>query len=364
MRALILSSLLLAAPNQAGPLPASEPAGADYNITLATDSAPDFTDVESYLRSVTSQYSTPQEKAIGVWRWSQRLRKQTSYPTEGGHAVNDPIFFFTSYGYTMCGLISGIDNGLWLNLGWKAHYVQLGDHTVCECSWDGGKTWHMFDNSMSFYCFNDKGEVASTREIEKDPTCYLQRFAPECGTNPVKGPGDHQGWRAASDRPVEYQRTLANGFDSFQPPNDVIEDHLAIRWGRRTVLNLRPGDTYTRYFSSLDGTKSDPRYYRPLRGKDVQSGNPTRNIRANGVWIYAPDLKSPATRSRIYADSGLAWGPAGPTGPGWVIFKVSAANIITSAKITLQGSGTSVSLSRDSGNHWTPVREESGEIAL
>ncbi|HEV3028124.1 MAG TPA: hypothetical protein VG457_11160, partial [Planctomycetota bacterium] len=125
MRNLIVLSLLLAAPEPQSSAAKADATGVDYNITLATDSTPDFTDLESYLRSITSQYPTPQEKAVGVWRWSQRLRKQTSYPTEGGHAVNDPILFFTSYGYTMCGLISGIDNGLWLNLGWKAHYVQL-----------------------------------------------------------------------------------------------------------------------------------------------------------------------------------------------------------------------------------------------
>lgn len=357
--ALVLALLAGEAPQQK-----DLPAAADYNVTLVTDAAPDFTDIDSYLRSITSQYDRPQDKAVAVWRWSQRLRKQTSYPTEEGHEVNDPIQFFTSYGYTMCGIISGVDNSLWLNLGWKAHYVQLGDHTVCECSWDGGKTWHMFDDSMSFYCFNEKGEIASTREIEKDPKCYLERFAPECGTNPVKGLTDHQGWRCASDRPVEYQRTLANGVDSFAAPNEVIEDHLAIRWGRRTVLNLRPGDTYTRYFSRLDGPKSDPRFYRPLHGKDVQDGNPSRNIRGNGVWSYIPDLKNPATRAQVYADSGVAWGPDGVKGAGSVTFKVSAANVVTSAKLALEGNGTSVSVSRDGGSHWTPPRTVSGELAL
>ncbi|HLY09462.1 MAG TPA: hypothetical protein VKW04_09190 [Planctomycetota bacterium] len=359
-------SILLALLAGVSPQQKEAPAGAasDYNITLVTDAAPDVTDIDSYLRSITSQYDQPQDKAVAVWRWSQRLRKQTSPPAEEGHEVSDPIQFFSSYGYTMCGIISGVDNSLWLNLGWKAHYVQLGDHTVCECSWDGGKTWHMFDDSMSFYCFNQKGEIASTRDIEKDPTCYLERFAPECGTNPVKGLTDHQGWRCASDRPVEYQRTLANGVDSFAAPNDVIEDHLAIRWGRRTVLNLRPGDVYTRYFSKLDGAKSDPRYYRPLRGKDVQAGAPAGNIRANGLWAYAPDLKNPATRSQIYADSGVRWDPDGIRGPGWVIFKVSAANVVTSAKIVLGGSGGSVSVSRDAGSHWTPLAPVSGEIAL
>jgi RNA polymerase sigma factor (sigma-70 family) len=333
------------------PPQARPPMAADYNITLLSDSAPDFTDIDAYLRSITSQFSTPQEKAIAVWRWSQRLRKQTSYPTEDGHEVLDPIQMFTSYGYTMCGIISGIDNSLWLNLGWKAHYVQLGDHTVCECSWDGGKTWHMFDNSMSFYCFNDRGEVAGTREIEKNPRFYLENFAPECGTNPVKGLQDHQGWRPASDHPVENNRSLANGMDSFLPPNDVIEDHLATRWGQGYAIALRPGDSYTRHFSNLDAGKPDPHYYRPLRGNDPDKGG----HRANGVWIYAPDL---ATHPDVFAESGVTWTSAGVKGPGSVTFKVDAANVVTSAKLTLKGSGAAASTSRDAGITWSKLEGE------
>jgi len=343
-------ALSSAPPQEPPPAPpqARVEAATDYNITLLSDSAPDFTDLDAYLRSITSQYASPQEKAIAAWRWSQRLRKQTSYPTEDGHEVLDPILMFTSYGYTMCGIISGIDNSLWLRLGWKAHYVQLGDHTVCECSWDGGKTWHMFDNSMSFYCFNDKGEVAGTREIEKNPRFYLENFASECGTNPVKGLQDHQGWRSACDHPVEFNRSLANGMDSFLAPNDVIEDHLATRWGRSYAITLRPGESYTRHFSNLDAGKADPRYYRPLRGKDPDQGG----HRANGVWVYSPDLsKHPS----LYAESGVTWTPQGVRGPGSVTFKVDAANVVSSAKLTLKGSGTSVSTSRDAGMTWSKL---------
>lgn len=361
IQAALLLSVLLAAPRPQNPPTDPQPPAADYNITLVSDSAPDFTDIESYLRSITSQYSTPQEKAIGVWRWSQRLRKQTSFPTEGGHVVNDPILFFTSYGYTMCGIISGINNGLWLNLGWKAHYVQLGDHTVCECSWDGGKTWHMFDNSMSIYCFNDKGEVASTREIENNPRFYLENFAPECGTNPVKGLKDSQGWRCASDHPVEYERTLANGMDSFLPPNDVIEDHLAAGYGRTCAVNLRLGESYTRYWRSLDAGKPDARYYRPLHGKDVDLN---RSIRGNGVWRYAPDVRDPSTRPLIYSDSGVTWTREGVKGPGHLIFKISAANVVTSSKVSMAATGASVSVSGDAGGHWDAVSLAQGEAEL
>jgi RNA polymerase sigma factor (sigma-70 family) len=350
LAAVALPVAMMAVPSELPPQAARAPEtpATNYNITLVTDNAPDFTDLDRYLRSVTSQFATPQEKAINVWRWSQRLRKQTAYPTEEGHEVLDPIAMFTSYGYTMCGIISGIDNALWLNLGWKAHYVQLGDHTVCECSWDGGKTWHMFDNSMSFYCFNDRGEVAGTREIEKNPRFYLENFAPECGTNPVKGLQDHQGWRSACDHPVEFNRSLANGVDSFLSPNDVIDDHLAVRWGRTYAITLRPGDTYTRHFRNLDAAKPDPRYYRPLRGKDPDQGG----HRANGVWVYSPDLQS---RPAVHAESGVSWTPEGVKGPGSVTFKIDAANVVTSASLTVRGTGATVSTSRDAGITWSRI---------
>ncbi len=365
MKHLLLASIYLAVVVMPGgsngsaqtPLPvsgsemASAIRSAVYNITLVTDSAPDLTDIDSYLRSITSQYATPQEQAIAIWRWSQRLRKQKTNPKEEGHEVLDPIRMFNSYGYCNCGIISGVNNALWLRMGWQAHYVQLGDHTVCECSWDNGQTWHMFDDSMSFYCFNDRGEVASVREIEKNPRFYLENFAPECGTNPVEGPDDHRGWRCAADHPVEYQRTLANGWDSFKPPNDVTHYSLYARWGRRYVLNLRPGEYYTRYFSPL--ASDGHRTFRPVRGN--QDVDTDRNIRANGVWHYAPDLHHPATRTLVYSDAGVNWTPDGVKGRGQVVFKVSAANVVTSAKLSLRGRGVSVSVSRDTGINWTKI---------
>ena len=342
------------------PLSSNSLAGAVYNISLVTDSAPDLTDIESYLRSITSQYATPQDQAIAIWRWSQHLRKQTTNPVEDGHYVLDPVQMFNSYGYCNCGIISGINDALWLRMGWKARYVQLGDHTVSECSWDGGKTWHMFDSSMSFYCFNDQGEVASVRQIEQNPRFYLENFAPECGTNPVRGPDDPSGWRCASDHPVEYQRTLANGYDSFKPPNDLQEANLLAQWGRRYVLNLRPQEHYTRYFHPLAG--GGPRTFRPVRGnQDVDANG---SIRGNGLWRYAPDLRDPATRELIYSEFGVAWTKDGVRpfqGAGSVVFKVNAANVVASAKISLNATGAAVSISRDAGINWQRLATDAGE---
>ena len=276
---------------------------------------------------------------------------------EGGQFVLDPIRMFNSFGYCNCGIISGVNDALWLRMGWKAHYVQLGDHTVTECSWDDGKSWHMFDSSMSFYCFNDQGAVAGVREIEKNPRFYLENYAPECGTNAAKDLNDHQAWRSASDHPVEFQRTLANGYDSFKPPNDIESNNLMANWGTRYVLNLRPDESYTRYFHRLDGATAGT--FRPLNGgKDVDVN---KNIRANGVWHYAPNLRDPATRSLVYSDAGGTWTAEGVKGPGQVVFKVSAANVVTSAKFKVKGTGATLSLSRDAGITWEPVSLKEGE---
>ncbi len=279
-------------------------------------------------------------------------------PTEGGEDVRDPILFFTSYGYTNCGIISGVNNALWLNMGWQARYDQLGDHTVSECSWDGGKTWHMFDDSMSFYCFNDKGAVASTPEIKAHPEYYLRNFAPECGTNPVKDEHDSQGWRQASDHPVDFQRTLANGVQSFLGNPELNTDHLAIQWGRTFAISLRPRESYTRLFTRLEG----PGTFRPLHDQDVEAGELRGCIRANGVWRYSPDLTDPSTSLLVDSSSAAVWTPGGVAGPGVVMFKVDAANVVTAAVLTLTGTGTyTISVARAPGG---PFREVKGNGRL
>lgn len=350
---------------------ADVPVAPVYNAHLLTDSSPDLTDVPSYLRSITSQYSTPQDQAIAIWSWSQRLRKQTSNPKEGGQDLLDPIVLFNSYGHCNCGIVSGLNNSFFLNMGWQAHYVQLGDHTVCETSWDGGKTWHMFDASMSFYCFNDAGQVASVNEIAENPRFYLENFGPGVGTNPVKGVDDHQGWRRGSDRPVHYRRTLANGYDSFKLPNSISDYGLHAQWGHRFAIDLRPDESYTRFFQRRDAEAPSDRFYRPLKnGTDVESQHGHRGIRATGQWQYAPDLRDPHAKDSVYQAEAVAWGDAKngfavraakESIPGTVVFRVSAANVVTSAKLHLKASRNTkedrvtVEISTTAGIRYAPV---------
>ena len=107
-----------------------------YNLHLVTDNQPDYTDLESFVASSTGNWKTPEEKAIAVWRWGRRSRHQLSCSREGAKYIMDPILNYNSYGALNCGIISGLNTCSWLKLGFQARYVQLGDDTVSEVSWD------------------------------------------------------------------------------------------------------------------------------------------------------------------------------------------------------------------------------------
>jgi hypothetical protein len=362
-----------------------EPALASvYNLHLSTDNGPDYTDIDSFVRTATEGCTTPQEKCIAIWRWGRRSRRQTSCANDHGRLIWDPILHYNSYGTMNCGVISGLNIACWLKLGYLARYIQLGDHTVSEVSWDDGKTWHLFDSSMSFFCYNHAGEVASCAEIKAAHACelsggksapghfYLYHGAPQCVSH--LGP---DGWRRAADQPVGYDRTLINGASSYTNGFSVSEYTQYGRFGRRYVLNLRPYESYTRWWRPLDRGRTDLSdearrdYYRPLGGRDPDDQHGLHNIRGNGRWEFAPDLANPACRTLFYAQHNIALSAADGAGPhlhpqqpgrtAAVTFKVSAANVITSMRIELDGVRKSAAdtlrilVSPSAGIRWTPV---------
>ena len=134
------------------------------------------------VKSVTGKWKTPQEKCIAIWRWGRRSRRQTSCATDDGRLIWDPILHYNSYGTMNCGVISGLNIASFIRLGYEARYVQLGDHTVSEVSWDKGEPGHY----------------------------YLYHGAPQRVTHLGV-----DGWRCASDQPVAYKRTLINGASSY-----------------------------------------------------------------------------------------------------------------------------------------------------
>jgi hypothetical protein len=355
-----------------------------YNLHLSTDNGPDCTDMESFVRSVTDGCRTPQEKCIAVWSWARRSRRQTSNATEDGRLIWDPILHYNSYGTMNCGVVSALNIASFLQLGYQGRYIQLGDHTVSEVSWDDGQSWHLFDSSMSFFCYNHAGQVASCEEIKAAHACklsggrsepghyYFYHGAPQCRSH--LGP---DAWRSAADQPVAYERTLLNGASSYTDGFSVSRYTQYARFGRRYILNLLPGQSYTRYFKPLDRGNPDvtdanrPDYYRPLGGGDPDDQHGLNNIRASGAWLFEPDLEKADCRSAFYDDRGIETRGESGSGPnlhpreakqpGFVVLKVSAANVITSMQIRGEGLRMKpgdvlrVLVSRTAGIRWEPV---------
>jgi hypothetical protein len=377
----------------AGSLLCTVPAEAQvYNLHLCTDNQPDYTDFESFVESSTGTWKTPEEKAIAVWRWGRRSRHQLSCSREGTRYIMDPILNYNCYGALNCGIISALNLCSWLQLGYQARYVQLGDHTVSQVSWDDGKSWHLFDSSMSFFCYNHEGQIASCQEIKEAHGCelsggkvepghyYFYHPAPQCASH--LGP---YAWRSASDAPVEFERTLAHGAESYTDGFSVDNGCQFARYGHRYILNLRPCESYTRFWvpgdnGHLNPTNKSPDYFRPLpSGLDPDGQKHICNLRANGEWIFRPNFADQDCEKLFYDATGIRLAQSSPrlrsaeaSLTNWVIFQVSAANIITSMRLEAEGMCRSSSdllrilVSRNAGIRWQEVwkAQQSGPQAI
>lgn len=363
-----------------------------YNIHLHTDSTPDWVDRESFLASTMPVWNDPQNQGIALWRWLARNHRQTHATREDGRYLWDPFHFYSSYTNTYCGFMAAFMTTMVDGMGgdWRHRYVELGDHTVMEMSWDAGDTWHMFDTSMVVYALNHDGVVASADELGSSAQCqvsrdlgdpgdtpghyYLYHTAQPCMTNPPDpahaGELTHpSGYRTACDNPIVYTRTLRNGADSYISGTYPEEERTHVRYGWSYRLHLRPDQTYTRYWTRL-GDTSD--YYRSTSGgEDPDATSIAAGFHGNGLWTFTPDLDTPAYRAAIFDESGIAHrdetGGGGPrlqvgggAGGATVCWKVDAANVATSATVHLTGNcpaGDAVLLyvSRDAGITWTPL---------
>ena len=176
---------------------------------------------------------------------------------------------------------------------------------------------------------------------------------------------------------MAYNRTLINGASSYTGGFSVSKYTQYGRYGRRYILNLLPCQSYTRYWKPLDGEHSGvtaedkPNYYRPLKGGDPDDQHGLNNIRGNGLWVFQPRLTDADCRKLFHDDQGIETRSEGGAGPhlhpahskilASVVFKVSAANVITSMQI--EGNGLRaraddvfrVLVSRTAGIRWTPV---------
>ncbi len=339
------------------------PASADVNnLRVVTDASPDYTDLPSLVHSVTSKWSTPEEKCWAMFYWNHIARRQTNPIMLHGFALTDPIRQFNDYGFTMCSTISGINCSIWNAMGLKAKYWDISNHTVAEVEYGG--RWHMYDNSMSaIYTLCDGKTIASVEDIGKTQGCAASNGKEEPGhiakyhcLNATSKNGFLTG--ADSIRSVEEEYRCFN-------PNGLKYRSYFYDWdrGHRYILNLRPNETYTRSYVSLGDT---PDFYIPNNnGKDAELKAKFKQ-RGNGEWKFEPALSPESllkqTHSLVNAHAtkgGVEPVKAGE--PAEVVFKIDGANVIASVAIeaTLNRAGAddvaSIAISTTNGLTWTDV---------
>jgi hypothetical protein len=322
--------------------------GGVFNLRVVSDSVPDWSSRKAFVHSALSGWKTDHEKALAQFRWSYLGRRVGSTWYDHGRAVHDPVLFFNSYGLTMCGDISSINLALWEAAGWKARNIEVHDHVVAEVFYDGG--WHMFDNDFYNYFLNQQGAVASGKELHE-------------GRKKIKGKHylfDHCPTASCPDGRIymgpsswALSGVAKDWWDRYRP-RPVFASAKA---GHRYVLGLRRGESYTRYWKPLG---LGARYCRMRRGKDpmAKGGTVLMNCRANGKWKWTPDLADPnalhASENASCTRSGIS--RKNPEQPGAAVFRVMAANVVTSARLAARASGRlSFSVSGNAGLSWTAL---------
>ncbi|MBI3921944.1 MAG: hypothetical protein HY318_11055, partial [Armatimonadetes bacterium] len=330
------------------------------NLKVVTDASPDYYDMPSMIHSITSRWSTPKEKCWALFYWNHNARRQTTPMMLHGMALTDPIRQFNDYGYTMCSTIAGINCAIWHSMGLPVKYWDISLHTVPECFYDG--RWHMYDNSMSaLYTLCDGETIAGVEDIGKEGSCAASGGKIEPGhvaryhcLNATSPNGFLTGADCARDLDQEYR--------CFNP-NSLKYRYYFNDWdsGHRYILNLREGETYTRYYRSQGET---PDTFVPLNGKDPDD---RYRLRGNGVWTFKPSLRADGWKRATHSASAMTALKAGGLHPdkagaaGGVVYKIQSANVTTSQRIIATLSRKSVeeeariSVSTNNGLKWTEV---------
>jgi len=344
---------------------------ATYNLRVVTDASPDLTDLTSFVNSATSGWPAIADKVWALYYWSHILKRQTAPMVVHGFDVTDPIRNFSDYGFTMCSTASGINQSLYEVLGLAHQYWDVCNHTVSAVEYDG--TFHLIDTSMSNLVTTDDGvTLASVTEAAADQARLVREHS-LYSSSPNGFLTGNDAQRHLSDFASPENGAVSPGFS-----RDICENGLKYRdyyynWnaGHRYVLNLRDDESYTRYYRRL-GTGPD--YFVGTENVDVPDPANTREIdaadrfgiRGNGAWSFTPKLTAAGWADAAYRWSNVAAGGSGlqPLVAGTaaeVVYKVQAANVITSQSIRAEfsrpdpGASANVSVSTNHGVLWRAV---------
>jgi hypothetical protein len=355
---------VLAGPGAAG-------GAAAYNLKVVSDASPDLSDLRSLIFSTTSRWSSTREKVWSLFYWSHILKRQTAPMVLHGFDLTDPIRNLSDFGFTQCSTISGINQSLYEALGLRHQYWDICNHTVSNVEYDSA--FHMIDSSMSNLVATDDGvTLASVQQAAAD-SARLVRERSLQSTSPNGFLTGSDASRNLADFASPVTGAITSGFSRAFCETGLKYRDYYYNWssGHRYVLNLRENESYTRYYRRLGST---PDYWigsekssapDPAQTYEIDAVN-RFGIRGNGTWSFAPKLTTDAWARSVYSATninavagGLKPSAAGTTSE--VVYKVQAANAITSQKIQAQFAHTdsmataTIAVSLNHGATWTQV---------
>ncbi len=269
------------------------------NLKVVTDASPDYSDMESLVHSVTSQWQTPEEKCWAMFYWNHFARRQTNPIILHGFALTDPIRQFNDYGYTMCSTSSGINCSIWDAMGLKTRYWDLSLHTVSEVEYGG--RWHAYDNSLStLYTLCDGKTIAGIEDIGKVGACAAS------------------GWKEEPGHIAKYHClhcTSPNGFLTGSDAIRALDDEVKVfnpaglkfrsyyyDWdrGHRYILNLREKESYTRSLHESRRWAGD--FSSPMTTARTRRRRAISRFGGNGTWTF----QAGSDRGRGIAQAGVS----------------------------------------------------------
>jgi len=350
---------------------ASNGRGAIYNLRVVSDSSPDLTDLGSLVSSITAGWPTDREKVWALYYWSHILKRQTPPMLVHGFELADPVRNFADYGFTDCSTISGINQALYEVIGLRHQFWDICNHTVSQVEYDG--SFHMIDSSLSNLVTSDDGSrLASVEEAAADDG-RLVRQRSLYASSPGGFLTGADGMRNLVATTFTDGSTLAGLENAFCAAGLKLRDY-AYNWdaGHRYVLNLKDGESYTRYYRKLGDTADYFVGTEPADAPDpTQKFDPEASsnmgVRANGRWSFTPDLTAAGFAGALYSFSNIGAAdtvgitPVASGQPGVAIYKIQSANVVTSqfiratfSKIDAQADAE-IAISRNHGRRWQLV---------
>ncbi len=352
------------------------------DIKVLSDNTPDWTDLESAVKSMTNNLGSDEQKAIALWKWTAMFRHQVPTATDSFSLANgdpsfilNPIKIANNYGNTFCVSTNSFPALFWKHLGKEAQEYDINAHTVCDLKWNNA--WHNFDAAFGFYYKDAKdnhilglSEIMDRRlnmtDMMSDVTA-VNLFDPLNKNNA----SIYQSTKTYNIMIGSAEYSILNATRT-QLYSETYSDDYNYRW------NMKPYESYTRLWTQIEDNII---YYLPADQQNTTNPNKSGpgtdglNIQTNGIWTFKPDLTNPSFLDALSNHTGIEQGgtsalhPANTSDTASIVYRVDGANIISHANVsgnyTLNSSSDifEIYFSADSAN-WIKIFTGTGTGSL